>query len=55
MLLALSNIIKSDIEKDVIKSETRGLINQMERLETDFMVIFCNKILERINATNKKF
>lgn len=54
IILALSNIIKSDVEKEVTKSEARGLLNQLERFEIAFMVVFWNKVLERFNATNKK-
>ncbi|KAL4085416.1 hypothetical protein QTP88_027275 [Uroleucon formosanum] len=54
IILALSNILKNDIEKEVTKSEARGLLNQMDRIETAFMVVFWNKVLERFNATNKK-
>jgi len=53
IIMALSYIIKSVIEKDVIKSVVRRL-HQMKRLKTDVMVVLWNKILERFNVINKK-
>ncbi|XP_060845353.1 zinc finger MYM-type protein 1-like [Rhopalosiphum padi] len=47
--------IKDDIfEKCATRSESNGLYNQMQKLETSFMVIFWNYILERFNASNKQ-
>ncbi|XP_050053669.1 uncharacterized protein LOC126549154 [Aphis gossypii] len=47
--------IKDDIfEKCATRNESNGLYNQMQKLETSFMVIFWNYILERFNASNKQ-
>lgn len=48
------DFIKHYIEKDVTKNEVRELFIQMERIETAFMDVFWNNVLERFNDTNKK-
>lgn len=40
IVLALSSIIKSDIEKDITKSEVKAFFYQMARIKTGFMVVF---------------
>lgn len=48
------DFIKHYIEKDVTKNEVSELFIQMERIETAFMDVFWNNVLERFNDTNKK-
>ncbi|XP_050540304.1 zinc finger MYM-type protein 1-like [Daktulosphaira vitifoliae] len=51
---ALITIKDDTFEKCVTRNESNGLYNQMQKLETSFMMIFWNHILERFNASNKQ-
>jgi hypothetical protein len=52
ILEVLNSIMDDTEEKDVVKSQARGLAETMSRLETAIFTEFWHKILERVNATS---
>ncbi|XP_039303559.1 zinc finger MYM-type protein 1-like [Solenopsis invicta] len=51
---ALSFIENNAAEKNITRSEAKGLRIRLERLETAFMAIFWDTLLSRLNASSKK-
>ncbi|XP_039306752.1 zinc finger MYM-type protein 1-like [Solenopsis invicta] len=51
---ALSFIENNAAEKNITRSEAKGLRIRLERLETAFMAIFWGTLLSRLNASSKK-
>jgi len=54
VLDALNSIEMDSSQKSITRTEARGIISNLERLETAFMTQFWGFILERLNSTNKK-
>lgn len=51
----LANVKDDKFKKYAMRNEANGLYNQMQNLETSFMIIFLNNILVRfINSSNEQ-
>jgi len=48
----LEELINDDYEKPFVRSEARGLIRQMNKLETAYMTVFWSDILHTFNKTS---
>lgn len=50
---AICKIRDNDTEKRLTRREARGYIDQIDRFEFVFMIIFWNAVLERFDKTSK--
>ena len=50
----LTEIINDNTEKPIVKSEAKGILDKLDRLETAFMLKFWGFLLSRINKVSKK-
>lgn len=50
----LTNISSDLTEKSLARSEAKGILSTINRLEITFMIIFWGNILDRFNSTSKK-
>lgn len=51
---ALLSIIGNESEKSLVKSEAKGIMKKLCSLETSFMTVVWNSILERFNVVSKQ-